>query len=249
MDLGCMSRKLLPPFLDFMFQRSSKGVLTASDHRECKEIVKSPNLTNRKGEHMQLQNMSRNFLMANNDLPDKACNDTRRRSVWNQNLTAEKKELLKVFNTFDENGDGRLSKEEITKSLEKLGISMSQDSLTSLIYGAYTREDGFVHFDGFINLYESLCQQNPIDLEINDCPQCEDANLLEAFQVFDKDSDGFISAQELQSVFCSLGIREGRKLADCMNMIQRVDSDGDGQVDFIEFKQMMINGFRAKLET
>jgi calcium-binding protein CML len=44
---------------------------------------------------------------------------------------------------------------------------------------------------------------------------------------------------ELQSVLTSLGIAEGKSLKKCEEMIKGVDLDGNGKVDFKEFKKMM----------
>ena len=57
-----------------------------------------------------------------------------------------------------------------------------------------------------------------------------DEEIKEAFRVFDKDCDGFISAEELKLVMINLG----EKLTDeeVAEMIREVDVDGDGQVNY-----------------
>lgn len=54
--------------------------------------------------------------------------------------------------------------------------------------------------------------------------------LKEAFRVFDKDGNGFISAAELRHVMTNLG----EKLTDdeVEEMIREADIDGDGQVNY-----------------
>lgn len=56
------------------------------------------------------------------------------------------------------------------------------------------------------------------------------------------DKNGSISAEELQTVLRSLG--EDCSLAECRKMISGVDCDGDGMINFEEFKVMMIKGSR-----
>ncbi|KAE9450883.1 hypothetical protein C3L33_17213, partial [Rhododendron williamsianum] len=67
-------------------------------------------------------------------------------------------------------------------------------------------------------------------------------NLREAFSVFDVDGSGSISAEELLNVMRSLG--EECSIAECRKMISGVDRDGDGMIDFEEFKVMMVKGSR-----
>lgn len=56
-----------------------------------------------------------------------------------------------------------------------------------------------------------------------------EAELREAFAVFDKDGDGFIGATELQSVMSQLG--ENLTLEDVHSMIREADQDGDGRIN------------------
>ncbi|KAL0345276.1 UNVERIFIED_CONTAM: Calmodulin-like protein 2 [Sesamum radiatum] len=69
-----------------------------------------------------------------------------------------------------------------------------------------------------------------------------DGDLKEAFDVFDGNKDGLITVEELGLVLSSLGFTEGKKLEDCKEMIRKVDMDGDGMVNFDEFKKMMRAG-------
>ncbi|KAK9146075.1 hypothetical protein Sjap_005978 [Stephania japonica] len=69
--------------------------------------------------------------------------------------------------------------------------------------------------------------------------QDEEEDIKEAFNVFDQNRDGFITVEELNSVLSTLGLKQGRTLEDCKRMIKNVDVDGDGMIDFKEFKQMM----------
>ncbi|KAH6556838.1 hypothetical protein KP509_1Z152000 [Ceratopteris richardii] len=56
--------------------------------------------------------------------------------------------------------------------------------------------------------------------------------------VFDKDGNGFITPEELQIVLSSLGFPEAAQIDDCVDMIARVDENGDGRIDFVEFKKL-----------
>lgn len=59
----------------------------------------------------------------------------------------------------------------------------------------------------------------------------------EAFSLFDKDGDGTITSKELGIVMRSLG--QNPTEAELQDMINEVDADGNGTIDFPEFLTMM----------
>jgi len=63
------------------------------------------------------------------------------------------------------------------------------------------------------------------------------AEFKEAFSLFDKDGDGTITTKELGTVMRSLG--QNPTEAELQDMIQEVDANGNGQIDFPEFLTMM----------
>ncbi|XP_047982786.1 calmodulin-like protein 3 [Salvia hispanica] len=140
-------------------------------------------------------------------------------------------ELSLVFQMFDRDGDGRITKSELSASLEKMGIFIPGDELAQMITRVDVNGDGCVDIDEFSTLYQTIMDERN-----------EEEDMKEAFNVFDQNGDGFISVEELGSVLASLGLRQGRGAEECEKMINKVDADGDGRVDFNEFKQMMNAG-------
>ena len=63
------------------------------------------------------------------------------------------------------------------------------------------------------------------------------AEFKEAFSLFDKDGDGTITTKELGTVMRSLG--QNPTEAELQDMINEVDADGNGTIDFPEFLCMM----------
>ncbi|KAL5205407.1 hypothetical protein ABZP36_033616 [Zizania latifolia] len=155
-------------------------------------------------------------------------------------------DLRKVFQMFDKNGDGRITKEELGESFKNLGIYIPDDELDATMDKIDANGDGCVDVEEFGLLYRSILgegggaggQAESVD---------EDEDMREAFNVFDQNVDGFITVDELRSVLSSLGLKQGRSAEDCRRMISKVDGDGDGRVDFKEFKQMMLGGGFAAL--
>ncbi|XP_022972114.1 calmodulin-like protein 3 [Cucurbita pepo subsp. pepo] len=140
-------------------------------------------------------------------------------------------ELRRVFQMFDRNGDGQITKKELNDSLENLGIFIPDKDLTQMIEKIDVNNDGYVDIDEFGELYQSIMNEKD-----------EEEDMREAFNVFDQNGDGFITVEELRSVLASLGLKQGRTVEDCKKMIMKVDVDGDGMVNYKEFKQMMKGG-------
>ena len=63
------------------------------------------------------------------------------------------------------------------------------------------------------------------------------AEFKEAFSLFDKDGDGTITTKELGTVMRSLG--QNPTEAELQDMINEVDVDGNGTIDFPEFLSLM----------
>ena len=63
------------------------------------------------------------------------------------------------------------------------------------------------------------------------------AEFKEAFSLFDKDGDGSITTKELGTVMRSLG--QNPTEAELQDMINEVDVDGNGTIDFPEFLSLM----------
>lgn len=137
-------------------------------------------------------------------------------------------EVRKIFNKFDKNGDGRISVSELEQMLSSLGSKWTTDELKT------TMEHIDKNGDGYIDLKQFA------DFHCNDTAAAaagKDEELRDAFNLYDLDKDGVISPTELHIVLNKLG--EKCSLSDCQRMISNVDTDGDGKVNFDEFKKMM----------
>ena len=142
-----------------------------------------------------------------------------------------------MFATFDKNKDGFITKQELRESLHNMGILAGEKDVEDMVDKVDFNGDGLIDFDEFCKLYESMDGG-----EAAAAADGGDGDLRDAFDVFDGNKDGRITVEELGMVLSSLGFSEGSKIEDCKEMIRKVDVDGDGMVDFEEFKKMMREG-------
>lgn len=63
------------------------------------------------------------------------------------------------------------------------------------------------------------------------------AEFKEAFSLFDKEANGFVTTKEMGTVMRSLG--QSPTEAELQDMINEVDPDGTGTIDFPEFLSLM----------
>lgn len=166
----------------------------------------------------------------------------------------DRSEMKRVFDLFDQNKDGHISEEELQLYMRRLGFELSDQKVRNMVGTVDKNRDEVVDFEEFLSLYNTLQEEGAESWtprtrtakEAKKETEQEEA-LLKAFSVFDGNKDGLISAVELQQVLLRLGLPEGKSLLGCQRMIERVDADGNGKVDFVEFKKMMSNslGFSA----
>ncbi|PRQ41083.1 putative parvalbumin [Rosa chinensis] len=147
------------------------------------------------------------------------------------NTRAQIAELEQVFKKFDVNGDGKISSSELGAIMGSLGHPATEDELRSMILEVDADGDGFIDFKEFVEL-------NTNGIDSAEALQ----NLKDAFSVYDIDGNGSISAEELFEVLRSLG--DECSIGECRKMISGVDANGDGMINFEEFKEMMMMGSR-----
>lgn len=141
-------------------------------------------------------------------------------------------DLLKIFQKLDKNGYGVISVDQLKGLLQKIGFETSLDELQPLL-GKKTTLDAIDFYFFYDLVIKSQNKENEVNKHL-------DSDLEKAFKVFDLNSDGFISCEELQSVLSRLGLWDEQNGQDCKTMISRYDMNSDGMLDFEEFKCMML---------
>ena len=144
--------------------------------------------------------------------------------IVTQTDESEIKDLIKLFNQLDVNGDGELTKDEFVKGLKNSKGSVKQ--LSEIFQKIDFDKNGSISYTEFISAL--------ISKEI----YFKETKLKQAFQLFDKDGDGKITFDELRSILgneCNVAFTD-QYWKDLVNV---ADLNGDGFIDYEEFMELV----------
>jgi calcium-dependent protein kinase len=142
--------------------------------------------------------------------------------ITNQfNLKKEEEELQALFKEFDLKKTGEISKEIFYKKLIELyGENEGKEICDKIFQRLDLDGSGEISYDEFLSAM------------IDGKKVLTEDRLEKAFKMFDKDGNGLLSIDEIIEVF-------GGDASYWKKIIEEVDSNNDGEVDFNEFKQIM----------
>ena len=137
----------------------------------------------------------------------------------------EAKSAIKLFKLVNENGDGKLQKEELKKTLLKF---VTEDFLEKYDFdGIFSMLDG--DNKGYINYEEFLkgCLDRKKILD--------DDILSYSFNYFDPDGSGYINMNKIKDIF-------GNKIDDITfkSIFDEIDLDKDGKINYKDFKAILL---------
>ena len=144
----------------------------------------------------------------------------------------ERKELSKLFEEFDTNHDGVLSREEIINGYRRTYGAVDENEIDNMIRSIDLDGNGVIDYNEFLSC--TINKEKIINKE----------NLEYTFKMFDSDGSGKISADELMNIFLKGNKDNAVNREAFEKMIKEVDENGDGEISFQEFKGIMTKFFK-----
>lgn len=132
--------------------------------------------------------------------------------------------LKRAFESIDRNGDGNITLRELKEGLKDI---KNKEELMAIMEGADTDGSGTINYTEFI---AATMEQNLY---------LKEENLRNAFKMFDKDGSGKISIDEMKQALGAGLDGQTEEEEEWIELINEVDIDGDGEIDFEEFITLM----------
>lgn len=140
----------------------------------------------------------------------------------------EKEKMRKVFIAMDTDFDGKLTLEEITVGLRKMGMENPAAEARRVFEIADIDNDGYLEFNEWCTA------------TMNKQKLLKRPRLHAAFKMLDKDGSGTISYEEVRELLQNeYTYYTGQSDRVFQEMVAEMDIDGDGNIDFTEFEKMM----------
>ena len=139
----------------------------------------------------------------------------------------EVKDIVKVFKNIDQNGDGRITREEMTIALGKIyNIADTEEEVEEIFKNVDNDNNGYIEYEEYIRA------------SIDKTTLLTDNILRYTFKYFDKDNSGEITADEIAKIlFQGVDKSHSQKLTN--ELLSQFDVDSNASIDFDEFKKMM----------
>ncbi|XP_047329758.1 calmodulin-2/4-like [Impatiens glandulifera] len=131
------------------------------------------------------------------------------------------------FTLIDRDCDGLITTVDLSEMFNSFNEHPTMEQIQDMINAADADGDGAISLEDFLILMSKKTMANDIENEIR-----------EAFKVFDRDQDGFLSADDVKEVMMKYGERLTDEEAE--QIIRESDHDGDGLLNFDEFVRVMM---------
>ncbi|XP_033231450.1 troponin C, isoallergen Bla g 6.0201-like [Belonocnema kinseyi] len=139
-------------------------------------------------------------------------------------------QLRMGFNAFDIEKKGTIKTDQITVIFSMMGKTISSEILDEAIAEADPFSAGELEFEEFATLAAKFIEEDQDE-------QATLAELKEAFRLYDKEGNGYITTEVFRDILHELD--ENLSPEELDMMIEEIDADGSGTLDFDEFLEAM----------
>lgn len=148
-------------------------------------------------------------------------------------LETDEIKVLKIcFNMFDVKNVAFLSSNDLDDILRGMGFRPSKEELKDILEEIDEDGSGEIEFVEFCQLCAKFLVEEPDEDTMK-------AELKEAFRIYDKNANGYITTDQLREIISELDQRLTPE--DLDGIIEEIDEDGSGTMDFDEFCGMMMS--------
>jgi len=140
----------------------------------------------------------------------------------------EVQDMKRAFDMIDEDNSGLIDAEELQGAAVALGIPMEEN--IAVLLG--TEKITFDEF--FKRMTAKLSPEDKVD------------DIMNIFELFDNDCTGTIGFDNLQNIARIIGAQQSAK--DIQDMLSTLDTDGDGELDPIDFYTCLVSGMRIRMD-
>lgn len=132
--------------------------------------------------------------------------------------------LKQIFDSFDLDKKGEISTDMIGQILDMLGHQLAAEELQSIVAEIDEDGNGVMSFEEFAHLASRFLVEEDEDTE------AILRELKDAFRLYDKEGLGYITVDLLREILKELD--EKMTPSDLEQMIEEIDTDGSGTVDW-----------------
>ncbi|XP_055378703.1 calcium-binding protein E63-1 isoform X3 [Condylostylus longicornis] len=150
-------------------------------------------------------------------------------------------DLRTAFDLLDRNQDGRVTANELQFMLKNLGINVKDEIINDLIKEASQSGNGLIdetEFLQWVSKIQALRDESEESTSKADPDDDITQDLVAAFRVFDRDGNGFITRDELQTAMEMIG--ENLTEAQVTELLTIADLDKDGKINYEEFARLLL---------
>ncbi|XP_024991329.1 calcium-binding protein CML38-like [Cynara cardunculus var. scolymus] len=132
----------------------------------------------------------------------------------------------RIFDRFDEDGDGMISPLELQRGVGLIWEEEVRIEEVEAVVESLQVNNGQLAFEDFVSLMESQKEEEKLE------------DLRRAFRMYEMDGTDCITPKSLNRMLNRLG--ESTSVDQCVGMINQFDINGDGVLNFDEFRIMML---------